>query len=163
MAALKMHSLTFCAIALPLLALFAPPAAAAPDFAVAVNPDHVTIVIAGDGSVTVSMIPIDGYTGPGARVVLMGSPSTISGECITNITPTESCTLHMNVFTGTNPGLYPMKVVAGTGSLTHDTTLNVTVQAQGAPKSSTPGLEGGAVVAALTVCAAAIVVSRRRT
>ena len=159
----KKRGLTFCTTALSLLVFFVPAASAAPDFAVAVNPDNVTIVIAGDGSVRVSMVPIDGYTGPGARVVLMGPPSTIWGECITNITPTESCTLHMNVATGTAPGVYRMKVVAGTGSLTHDATLNVTVQAQAARPPSTPGLESGGAVAALAVCAAAIVVWGRRS
>lgn len=98
--------------------------APAPDFTIAVTPSSQSVIAGGSTSFTVTMTPLNGYTGhPGLSV---GLPTGASAT-FNPLSPSPSSTLSIATTTATPAGSYALTITATDGSLTHSAAVTLGV------------------------------------
>ena len=98
-----------------------------PDFTIAANPSSLTVIQGGNGNSTVSISGIGGFSSSVALsasnmpsgVTVQFSPTSISGS--------QTSTATFMVASGTATGTYAITITGVSGSLSHSTTVNLTV------------------------------------
>lgn len=107
--------------------LAAPP----PDFSLAAFPNSLTVQQGLSGISTVTVTSLNGFTGA-VTLSLSGGPTGVTGSFSPNPTSTTS-TLTITVGSSTPTGSYLLTVTGVSGSLTHTTTITLTVSAPPPP------------------------------
>ena len=102
--------------------------AAQPDFSVSVSPSSKTIARKSQGSYTVTVGAINGFTGTVA-LSLSGLPSrTSSSFAPATITGSGNSTLSISVNKPAQPGTYPLVVTGSSGNLNHSANITLVIQ-----------------------------------
>jgi len=142
-------------------------ASASPDFSVNATPSSVSLTTGGNGTSTIALTGLNGFTGPASLTTSVSPPSGLTaGLSPTSISAGGSATLTL---TAASAGPYTVTVTATSGSLIHTATVTATVTAitgsvPGAPtigtatagnaqasvKFTAPGDNGGSPVTAYT-------------
>jgi kumamolisin len=104
-----------------------------PDFTIAANPGSLTVTQGSSGNSTVSISAIDGFS----SAVALSASNMPSGVTVqfnpTSISGSQTSTATFTVASGTAAGTYSVTIKGTSGSLSHSTSVNLTV---GAVKSS---------------------------
>lgn len=103
-----------------------------PDFSVSASPSSLSFVTGGTGSFTVAVAPTGGFNG----TVTLTPSSTPAGLTVTPASATSAAPGYPSAtFTvsGSTAGTYTVTVTGRSGTLTHTTTVQVTVTAPAAP------------------------------
>ena len=107
-----------------------------PDFSLSANPNAVSIADGSSGTSTITITPIDGFTGS-VNFSAAGMPSGVTAGFSPNPATTTS-TLTLTVPSGTPTGTSTVTITGVSGSLTHTTTVTLTVTASGPIVTLTP-------------------------
>jgi hypothetical protein len=101
---------------------------AKPDFTISANPTSVSFVSGGNGSSTITLTTLNGYNKSVALTVLSGCPSGATCSLSpANVIPTGNSTLTISGGTAA-AGSYTLTVQGSDGTLTHTTTVDLTIQ-----------------------------------
>jgi N,N-dimethylformamidase beta subunit-like protein len=100
-----------------------------PDFTLSASPSSATVAQSGSTSYTVTVNPANGFTGQ-VTLSAAGLPSGASGTFTPNPT-TSSSTFAVTTSASTPAGTYTLTVTGVSGSLTHNTTVSLTVAPPG--------------------------------
>src|SRR5437667_2008128 len=116
------------------------------DFTLGASPSSQTVTPGGSTSYSVNISPMGGFSGQ-VNLSVSGLPSGASGSFAPN-PATASSTLSVTTGTGTPVGTYTLTITGVSGSLTHTTTVSLTVAAAvnftlGASPSSQTVTPGG--------------------
>ena len=104
---------------------------AAPNYSVAVSPASRTVTVGSGTSYTVTVTPVNGFTGV-VNFGVSGLPSGVTGSFSpSSVTGSGSTTLTVKVPTGTASGSSTLSVTATSGSLSHGGSATLSVQAAG--------------------------------
>jgi subtilisin family serine protease len=112
-------------------AVATPPPPPPPDFSLSASPNSLTIQQGLSSSSTVTVTSLNGFSGA-VTLSLSGNPAGVTGTFSPNPTSTTS-TLTITVGSSTPTGSYPLTVTGVSGSLTHTTTITLTVSAPPPP------------------------------
>ena len=130
-------------------------APAAPDFTLSASPSSLTIVQGNSGSSTITVNPLNGFTG---SVTLSNSalPSGVTASFGTNPT-TSTSVLTFTASSTATTGTSTITITGTSGSLTHTTTISLTISSN-APQQllGNPGFENGTNTAPWTLTAGVI-------
>jgi hypothetical protein len=126
-----------------------------PDFSLASNPSSMTLAQGAQGTSTITVSPVNGFTGTVALTVSSGCPS--GATCVLNPSSVQggsgSSTLTVTVGGTTPAGTYSLVVSGNSGA--HTTTVSVTVTAPdfslSASPSSPSAQQGAAASSTITV------------
>lgn len=98
-----------------------------PDFAISSSPSSMSIQQGGSDSSVISLTSLSGYDSQ-VTLSLSGNPSGVGYAFSANpVTPTSSSTLALNVDSTVSPGTYQLTVSGTDGTITHTTTISLTV------------------------------------
>ena len=113
-------------------------AAATPNFSLSASPTSVTVIQGNSGTSTITVTPQNGFTGTVNFNPPSGAPSGATGSLNpTSVTSgSGSSTLTITTSTSTAPGTYTITVTGVSGSLSHTTTVILTVNTAGQPDFS---------------------------
>src|SRR3989441_876553 len=100
-----------------------------PDFTLSASPSSQTVTPGGSTSYGVTISPTGGFNGQ-VTLSVSGLPSGATGFFTPN-PATASSTLSVTTTTSTLPGTYTLTITGVNGSLTHTTTVTLTVAAHG--------------------------------
>lgn len=104
-------------------------AAPVKDFSLSASPSTITLVQGASGPSTINVTAINGYSGSVGLTVLSGCPSGATCSLNpTSVTPGSPSTLTINTGTAA-AGTYTLTVKGADGTLTHTTTVSLTIQA----------------------------------
>jgi polygalacturonase/uncharacterized membrane protein len=104
-----------------------------PDFALSATPSSATLTQGGSTTYTATVTPISGFSGQVALSVT-GLPTGTNGSFNpASITGSGSSTLTISTSSATPAGSYPLTITGASGSLTHNTSVTLVVQAATAP------------------------------
>jgi hypothetical protein len=117
-----------------------------PDFLIAANPSSLSVVQAGSGTSAVTVTSLNGLTG-NVDLSVTGCPAGATCSLPTPVSPTGTSTLSVALSTATSTGTYPLTITGTQGSLTHTTTLNLTVLPAGTLSNVALAANGGSAVA----------------
>jgi hypothetical protein len=128
---------------------------AAPDFSLSASPASVTVAQGGSGSSTITVNPINSFTGSVA-LSASGLPAGVTAA----FSPTSTTTTSVLTFTATSTattGAATVTITGTSGTLTHTTTVTLTVTAGGTTQLlGNPGFENGTTTAPWTLTAGVI-------
>ena len=99
------------------------------DFTIAASPSSPSVTSGSSVSSSITISPVDGFSGP-VNLSVSGLP----GGATATFTPnpaTASSNFSVTTSTGTPAGTYPISITGISGSLTHGTTLSLTVAPAG--------------------------------
>jgi hypothetical protein len=122
-----------------------------PDFSLTASPNSVTITQGGNGTSTITVVPVNGFSGS-VTLSATGLPSGVTAGFSPNPTTTTS-TLTLTASATATTGTVTVTVKGVSGSLTHTTTLSLTVNPSGggaAVTLSPTSLAFGTVVVGVT-------------
>ena len=102
-----------------------------PDFSLSANPSSVSIQQGQQGTSTITVNPIGGFSGS-VTLNATGMPSGVTANFNPNPTSTTSL-LTLTVPAGTPTGTSTVTITGTSGSLTHQTSLQLTITGQGGP------------------------------
>src|SRR5207247_1481199 len=102
---------------------------AGPEVTLSASPSSQTVAPGGSTSYTVTISPTGGFSGQ-VTLSVSGLPSGATGSFTPN-PATASSTLSVTASTSTAPGAYTLTITGVNGSLTHTTTVTLTVAARG--------------------------------
>ena len=102
-----------------------------PDFSLSANPNSLTIAQGGQGTSTITVSPINGFNGS-VTLSASGLPSGVTAGFNPNPT-TSTSTLTLTVDSGAPTGTSTVTITGTSGSLTHQTTLQLTITGSGGP------------------------------
>ncbi len=121
-----------------------------PDFSLTATPTAVTITQGSQGTNTITVVPVNGFTGS-VTLNAMGLPSGVTGTFTPNPT-TSASTLTLAATAAAATGTNTVTITGTSGSLTHQTTVSLTVNASTSPiVSLTPtALTWGGIVLGTT-------------
>jgi len=101
---------------------------AATDFSLSATPTSITVARKSQGSYTVSVAPVNGFSGT-VTLSVSGVPSrTNSSFTPPTITGSGNSTLTISVNKPAQPGTYPLAVTGTSGNLTHSVNLTLVIQ-----------------------------------
>ncbi len=100
-----------------------------PDFSLSANPTSLTIAQGAQGTSTITVTPIDGFSGS-VTLNATGLPSGVTAGFSPNPT-TSTSTMTITVGAGTPPGTSTITITGTSGSLSHQTTVQLTVTGAG--------------------------------
>ena len=101
---------------------------AATDFTLSATPSSTTIARKSQGTYTVSVTPVNGFTGT-VTLSVTGVPSrTSSAFTPATITSSGNSTLTISVNKPAQPGTYPIVVTGASGNLSHSVNLTLVIQ-----------------------------------
>src|SRR5205085_405897 len=117
--------------------------AATPDFTLASSPTSVTATQGGSGSSTITVNPTNGFTGS-VSLSASGLPSGVTAS-FNPASATSTSTLTLTASATATTGAATVTVTGTSGSLTHTTTIALTVNSVGAVTQllGNPGFENG--------------------
>jgi len=95
-----------------------------PDFSISNNPASLTQ--GGSGTSAVTVTALSGFSGS-VGLAVTGCPSGATCSLPTPVTPTAASTLTVQTTTGTTTGTFTLTITGTSGSLTHQTTVSLTV------------------------------------
>ncbi len=108
-----------------------------PDFSVTATPASRSVVQGNGTTYTVSITPLNGFTGT-LNLGVSGLPAAATyGFSPTSITTSGSSTLTVSTAASTPPGSYPLTITAGNGALSHSMQITLVVSAD-FPISASP-------------------------
>jgi hypothetical protein len=113
-----------------------PGCAGAPDFNLSANPNSLTIAQGSNGTSTITVAPLNGFNGS-VTLNATGLPAGVTAGFSPNPTTTTS-TLTLTAAANATPGTSTITVTGTSGTLSHQTTLQLTVTANGAVVTLTP-------------------------
>jgi hypothetical protein len=119
-------------------------AAATPDFSLSASPTSVSVTQGGSGSSTITVNPVNGFTGS-VSLSVSGLPSGVTASFNPGSTTTNSTVTFTASSTATT-GTATVTITGASGSLSHSTTISLTVNA-----AATPNFSLSASPASLTV------------
>ena len=123
----------------------------APDFALSANPNTLTIAQGNSGTSTITVTDFNGFNGQ-VTLSASGLPSGVTAGFVPNPTATTS-TLTLTVGAGAATGTSTVTVTGVSGSLTHQTTIQLTVTPTGPVVTFTPtALKWGKVLVGTNKC-----------
>ncbi|HKM46889.1 MAG TPA: choice-of-anchor D domain-containing protein [Terriglobales bacterium] len=134
-----------------------------PDFSLTAAPTAVTITQGSQGTSTITVNPVNGFAGS-VTLSATGLPSGVTGTFTPNpATSTSTLTLAATATAAT--GTNTVTITGTSGSLTHQTTVSLTVNASGGPiVSLTPtALTWGGIVLGTTSSAKSVTVKNTGT
>ena len=107
-------------------------APATPDFNISATPSSLTIQQGSSGSAQVNIDSLGGFNSPVTLTISSGCPTTSGITCTlsaNSVTPPAngSSAVTLSISTTTNTGSYTVNVTGTSGSITHTTSLNLTV------------------------------------
>lgn len=112
-----------------------PPASSGPNFSLSASPSSVSATQGGNGSSTVTVTPSGGFTGS-VTLSASGLPSGVTAAFGTNpTTSTSSVTFTASATAAT--GTFTVTITGVNGSLSHSTTVSLTVNPSGASPNFT--------------------------
>jgi len=114
-----------------------------PNFYLSANPNSLSIAQGSTGSSTITVNPINGFTGS-VTLSAQNVPSGVTATFATNPT-TSTSSLTFNVSSTAATGTSTVTIQGTSGSLTNSTTINLTVTAQQSPSftlTANPGSVG---------------------
>ena len=101
---------------------------AATDFSLSATPTSITVARKSQGSYTVSVAPVNGFSGT-VTLSVSGVPSrTNSSFTPPTITGSGNSTLTISVNKPAQPGTYPLAVTGTSGNLTHSVNFTLVIQ-----------------------------------
>jgi len=101
------------------------------DFSLSANPTSVTIAQGQQGTSTITVNPINGFSGS-VNLSASGLPNGVSANFNPNPTATTSL-MTITVPSGTPTGTSTVTITGTSGSLTHTTSVQLTITGQGGP------------------------------
>jgi Abnormal spindle-like microcephaly-assoc'd, ASPM-SPD-2-Hydin len=107
-----------------------------PDFSLSANPTSLSVAQGSSGTSTITITPIDGFTGS-VNLSATGLPTGVTAGFSPNPATTTS-TLTLTVGAGAATGTSTITITGVSGTLTHTTTVSLTVTASGPVVSLTP-------------------------
>jgi hypothetical protein len=110
-----------------------------PDFSLGATPATQTVVQGASGTYSVTVAPSNGFSG-GVTLSLSGLPTGASGTFTPN-PATGSATLTVTTTASTPAGTYPLTITGVSGSLTHTTTVSLTVNVPDFSLGATPATQ----------------------
>ena len=126
-----------------------PGCAGSPDFNLNANPNALTIAQGSNGTSTITVNPLNGFNGS-VTLNATGLPSGVTAAFNPNPTTTTS-TLTLTAAANATPGTSTITITGTSGSLSHQTTLQLTVTANGAVVTLTPtSLKWGKILVGVT-------------
>ena len=103
-----------------------------PDFSLSANPNTLTIAQGSQGTSTITVTPLDGFSGS-VTLSTSGLPSGVTSQFNPNPT-TSTSTLTLTASATATTGTSTVTITGVSGALTHNTTLSLTVtQTSGGP------------------------------
>ncbi len=135
-------------------------AATTADFSLSASPASQSIVAGTNTSYSVTITPTNGFNAA-VSLSVGGLPSGANGTFSPNNQVMTSSTLSVTATTGTTPGSYPLTITGTSGSLTHTTSVTLTVTAPplpdfslgASPSSQMVSRHGGSVTYLVTITA----------
>ena len=103
------------------------PAGASPDFSLSASPGSVTVIQGSTGSSTVTVAPLNGFTGS-VSLAASGLPSGVTAS-FTPASATSTSSLTLTASATATTGTSTVTITGTSGSLTHTTTVSLTVSA----------------------------------
>jgi hypothetical protein len=137
---------------------------ATPDFSLTAAPTSVTVVQGSSGTSTITVVPVDGFSGS-VTLSASGLPSGVTAGFSPNPT-TSTSTLTLTASATATTGTVTVTVKGVSGSLTHTTTLSLTVNVSGGSPavSLSPTSETwGAIVVGVTTPPKAVTLTNSGT
>ena len=122
-----------------------------PDFSLSANPNSVTVIQGSSGTSTITVTPINGFSGS-VNLSASGLPSGVTAGFSPNPTTTTS-TLTLTASSTATTGTVTVTITGVSGGLTHTTTLSLTVNPSGGGPGvslSPPSLSWGSVKVGVT-------------
>jgi hypothetical protein len=131
-----------------------------PDFSMSSSPTSLTLTQGGSGTSAITVTALNGFTGS-VGLTVTGCPTGATCSLNpTSVTPGTNSILTVATTASTTTGTFTLTVTGTSGSLTHSTTVALTVNAAAAPNfsmSSNPTsltlTQGGSGTSAITVTA----------
>src|SRR5882762_6577127 len=118
------------------IASFKFPGCGGPDFSTSASPSSQTVVAGGNTPYTVNVGALNGFNGP-VNFSASGLPSSAGSSFNpTSVTGSGSSTMTVTTSASTPPGTYTIMITGASGSLTHSTTVGLTVNAAAQPNFS---------------------------
>ncbi len=102
-----------------------------PDFSLSANPTSLSVAQGSSGTSTITINPIDGFTGS-VNLSASGLPTGVTAGFSPNPATTTS-TLTLTVGAGAATGTSTITITGMSGSLSHQTTVQLTVTSSGGP------------------------------
>ena len=100
-----------------------------PDYSISVSPTSQTVVAGGSTSYTVSTTALNGFNGA-VNFGVSGLPAGVTGTFgPTSVTGTGSTTLTIKTTTGASVGSSTIRVTSTSGSLSHNSSATLSIQA----------------------------------
>jgi hypothetical protein len=139
-----------------------PGCAGSPDFNLSANPNSLSIAQGSNGTSTITVAPLNGFNGS-VTLNATGLPSGVTAGFSPNPTTTTS-TLTLTASANATPGTSTITITGTSGTLSHQTTLQLTVTANGAVVTLTPtSLTWGKVLVGVKGAAKKVTVSNTGT
>jgi hypothetical protein len=135
-----------------------------PDFSLSANPNTVTITQGTSGTSTITVQPLNGFSGS-VTLSASGLPSGVTAGFVPNPT-TSTSTLTLTASATAATGTVTVTITGVSGSLTHTTTLQLTVNASGGGPAVTlvpTSLTWGKVVLGVTSAPKTVTVTNTGT
>jgi hypothetical protein len=135
-----------------------------PDFSLSANPTSLTITQGTSGTSTITVTPLNGFTG-NVTLSAAGMPSGVTAGFSPNPTNTTS-TLTLTASATAATGTSTITVTGVSGSLTHTTTLQLTVNQSGGGAAVTlvpKSLKWGKIVVGTKVCCQTVTLTNSGT
>ncbi|HLX83875.1 MAG TPA: choice-of-anchor D domain-containing protein [Terriglobales bacterium] len=135
-----------------------------PDFSLTASPNSVTITQGGNGTSTITVVPVNGFSG-NVTLSASGLPSGVTAGFSPNPT-TATSTLTLTASATAATGTATVTIQGASGSLTHSTTLSLTVNSSGGGPAVTlvpTSLSFGSVVEGVTSAAKTVTLTNSGT